>query len=345
MADTMPSPIRIDIPNVVYEETFRCQQRRFLMLPEEELNDLILGAIGRGLHLFPNVRLHDLNFAPNHGHRLISSTDGCSRSKFGQFVNQRISFEAGRRYGWDDGIFRRSARPIPCVTHHDQLKRYRYLRSHGVKEDLVAKCDDWPCVTALPFLRYGKELEGTFVWRDDETRARRRKTFNPDLYRERYPVRLTKLPALAHLSWDEIHQYTDELSKDIEATYAAKRIGSPSGRAALLARDPFDSPKSSSHSPAPIVHCEDRSLRERFRRLVRYLTDALRDANRKLKEGASTVIFPPFCHPANLPYVSWESAMVQVDAGEVKAPTRLGAQANAPPSLLDLLEDAQFLAA
>ena len=49
MPPRMPSPIRIDIPNVVYEETFRCQQSRFLLLPQEEFDDIVLGAIGRGL--------------------------------------------------------------------------------------------------------------------------------------------------------------------------------------------------------------------------------------------------------------------------------------------------------
>ena len=47
----------------------------------------------------------------------ISSTDGVSRSAFSQYVNQRFSFEAGRRYGWEGGIFSRPSRPIPCVQH------------------------------------------------------------------------------------------------------------------------------------------------------------------------------------------------------------------------------------
>jgi len=263
----MPSPIRIDIPNVVYEITIRSYQERFLLLPSEEFNELFWGAIGRGQELFPEVRLYDLISLSNHFHAFVSSTDGESRARFSQYVNQRISFEAGRLHNWKGGIFGRPSRPIPCVTEEDQLRRFRYLRSHGVKENLVAKAKDWPGVSALPFLREGKEITGTFFWHDNATKAMRRANGKPvDLtkFQEKYSVRFHKLPALAHLSWKEINQYTDTLTREIEAEHDACRPHPPLGVEAILAQAPHSRPRNSKHSPAPIVHCADKNLRIRF---------------------------------------------------------------------------------
>ena len=348
----MPSPIRIDIPNVVYEVTIRCYQERFLLRPSEELNKLIWGAFGRAQALYPDIRLYDLVAESNHYHALVSSTDGASRSLFFQYVNHRISFEAGRLHGWKGGIFCRPARPIACVTHEDQLHRFRYLRSHGVKENLVARAAEWPGVSALPCLRAGKEISGTFLWHDQATKAQRRAKGKPiDLraFEEQYPVRFSKLPALEHLSWEEIHRYTDDLTRDIEDEFDAKRIHPPLGRQAILAQDPLDRPRKSKRSPAPPVHCADPGLRFRFCRMTKALTDALRAANRSLQQGVRDIIFPPFCHPTRLPYSSWED--VQSQSGttgfvglDIARETHSEhpaheTEANGPPSLLELLED------
>jgi hypothetical protein len=338
----MSGPIRIDIPNVVYESTIRCQHSRFLLLPQEEFNDLMLGAIGRGLHLYPNVRLYDLQCVSNHMHKFLSSTDGISRSLFEQYVNHRISSESKRRYGWKR-IFERPARPIATVTHEDQLERFRYFRAHGLKENLVARADDLPCVSALPFLRYGTKLEGTFVWRDEESKALRRVNKPKDLsaFRERYPVTFAKLPALEHLSWEQIQEYTDAVVKELEAEYDAKRTRPPLGREAILAQHPFNAPAHSKSSPAPLVHCADRKLKRSFLRLARYLTDALRTANRRVKAGEKDVVFPPFCHPARLPYVSWERAAAGASnrCGPDAMSQDSEARPNAPPPFLQLLEE------
>ena len=163
-------------------------------------------------------------------------------------------------------------------------------------------------------------------------------------FREKYPVTITKLPALEHLSWEEIHQFTNEMTLELEAKYDRERTARPLGRAAMLAQHPHNAPKRSKKGRAPIVHCRDRRLESLFKSLAKYLTGALRSANRAIREGTKDVVFPPFCHPARLPYVPWDDSLLATATATQAQSTqgmssRLQATMVAPQLLYEILTE------
>lgn len=56
----------------------------------------------------------------------------------------------------------------------NQVDRLSYLLSHGAKENLVARPQDWPGVHCVDALLTGRLLEGTWFDRTQEYNARQR---------------------------------------------------------------------------------------------------------------------------------------------------------------------------
>jgi hypothetical protein len=64
-----------------------------------------------------------------------------------QYVNSNIAREVGDLVGWSGPFWAR--RYTAIVTSNEeaaQVERFRYILSHGVKENLVERVLDWPGV-------------------------------------------------------------------------------------------------------------------------------------------------------------------------------------------------------
>src|SRR5688500_6619467 len=107
----MPRPLRFIPPGALVEVTTRTVQARLLLRPSPEVNDLILGVIGRAQSLFP-VRIHGLVVLSNHWHALLTIDDAAQLAGFMAFVNGNIAREIGRLHDW---------------RHHFWSRRYRAI--------------------------------------------------------------------------------------------------------------------------------------------------------------------------------------------------------------------------
>ena len=67
----------VPCPYAPMEITCKTVQGRFLLRPGRELNELILGVIGRALTLY-DVRLYLLVVASNHMHMILAPADACA---------------------------------------------------------------------------------------------------------------------------------------------------------------------------------------------------------------------------------------------------------------------------
>jgi REP element-mobilizing transposase RayT len=130
-------------PHVLFEVTIRTIQGRFLLRPSKKLNELILGVIGRGLDLYPGVRLYVFKIASNHIHLILSAPDQKTLSRFMNYINSNIAREAGRLHHWKDKFWSRRYRAIPILDDESLMRRVRYVLSHGCKEGLVSNPLQW----------------------------------------------------------------------------------------------------------------------------------------------------------------------------------------------------------
>lgn len=262
------------------------------MRPGTEARELILGIVGRGMTLYPEVSIYGFVFLSNHTHLLISSIDGAKMASFIGYIKMNIAREIGRLHGWTGSLWRKGYKPIPIVDEGAQVERLRYLLSHGVKEGLVARPEDWPGASSLPWF-LGGSLFGKWI---DRSRRRKqpRDSQTPQQASEviEYPVLITALPVWKSLTKDQIAKHVTALIDLIVETHHGRPI---LGVKKVLNLDPHESPRKPPSRPAPLCHATSRRARDIFHAAHKTFIIAFRTAAIAVKNGVELVRagFPP----------------------------------------------------
>jgi len=293
-------------PNTVFEITSRTVHGRFLLKPSREVNEVILGIIGRAQQLYPTIDIYVFVFLSNHFEILGSAPDFGVISAFIGYVKSNIARELGKIYEWKEKFWGRRFRSIAVLDDTALLGRVRYILEHGCKENLVAKPGDWPGVQCVSALTRGESLIGW--WYDRTTAyqaAREGKELPLSEFAQQYEVRLSPLPCWAELPAEEQQARYQAMVEEIEDE-TRERMKSegirPLGVMRILAQDPHRHPESPKRSPAPACHASSRAVREWFRRGYRKFAEAYRRASERFLSGELTVEFPEHCFPPPLPY-------------------------------------------
>jgi len=306
----MTRPIRYTpYPNALFEITLRTLHGRLLLTPSKDLNEIILGILGRALSLYPEIKLHCFVFVSNHYHALISTPDSRLLALFMNHVNANLAKEAGRLHQWRERFWSRRYRAIAVLDEAVMMQRLRYLLEHGCKEGLISSPDQWPGVQCVKALTSGQVLEGFWFDRTQEYRARRKgKTFQKYEFATRYQVPLSPLPGWENLPEAErrakVQQLVDEIAAETRARLEQSHIDAL-GAKRVLDQDPHSCPRQVSKSPAPTCHTVSRKLRDGFRDLYRAFLAKFQEACEQLKSGQQQVSFPRGSYPPALSFVSF----------------------------------------
>ena len=290
------------------EVTCRALHSRLLFRPGPMLNPIILGALARAKSLYP-VRICAFAFLSNHFHMLLEVDDARQLARFMGHFNSKLAREVGRLTGWREKVFGRRYQAI-LISSEDQAQteRLKYVLSHGCKEGLVERLQEWPGVHCIQALMEGKPLEGWWFDRTQEYLARRRgEDFGPFQYATREALELDPLPCWKHLTPEQRQKRVATLVSGIEEEAAAcrERTGvQPLGPAAILAQNPRSQPTKTKRSPAPAVHAATRAVRRELRNAYFGFVAAYRSAAEKLRAGQRDAPFPTGCFPPPLPFVS-----------------------------------------
>ena len=279
-----------------------------MLLPSEELNEIVLGILGRALKACPGVGIVAFSFVSNHYVMLLRAQDAGALARFMGYVNGNLAREAGRLYHWKEKFWGRRYRSIPVVDEASQVARLRYVLAHGAKEGLVARPADWPGATCLDGLLSGETLTGVWFDRTQEYNARRRgqKVGKYD-FATRYEVPLVPMPCWEELSEEQRRQQCASLVADIEQEAAEenhRRGRVPPGPDFICNQHPHDTPREVKRSPAPQCHAASKKARKAYCAVHDAVVTAFRAAAECLKAGNSDEAhFPPGCFPPGLPFV------------------------------------------
>jgi len=224
-------------------------------------------------------------------------------------VNSNLARKVGRLVGWRDKIWSRRYQAIVISPEEAaQAGRLRYILSHGVKENLVERVDQWPGVHCAQSLLTGEPAVGYWFDQTQEYAARRRgEKFDRMKYVTREILVLSPLPCWKHLSEEVRRQLVVEMIADIEAEAALRRQRSGSqvlGAAAVRGQHPFDRPARPKKSPAPLFHAASKRVRQDLWAAYAWFVAAFRDASAKLRSGDRTARFPAGSFPPALPFVA-----------------------------------------
>ena len=189
------------------EVTNRTIQGRFLLRPSRQLNDLLIGVLGRAQRLF-GVRLHAFIVLSNHYHLLMTVDSALQMAQFVGYFQSNLAREAGRLYNWRGPFWHRRYQHI-LVSEEEaaQVERFRYILANSCKEGLVSGPLDWPGVSSIHALLFDDEIKG--VWRDrtQERLAPKQGAESATRFHKQEQVSLSPFPC-----WEQLDRRTRRIS-------------------------------------------------------------------------------------------------------------------------------------
>jgi hypothetical protein len=287
--------------------TCRTVQGRYLFRPSPELNEVVLGILGRAQRLYP-IRICCLAMLSSHFHLLADVDDARQLADFMEYACSNLAREVGRLHEWEGHVFAsRYHAIIVSPEEKAQAARLSYCLAQGCKELLVERLEDWPGVHSVRALLHGEPLIGYWFDRSQEYAARRRgETFDRYRYATEERVELSPLPCWKDLSAETYGECVAGLVEEIEAEAAAERqrTGKPVlGVAAILAQDPHYRPAYLDRLPAPLFHAATDSMWRTLYVAYAWFVLEFRSAAEKLRAGDRAAPFPPGSFPPALPFV------------------------------------------
>jgi REP element-mobilizing transposase RayT len=289
----MAYPVRHFDPQTIFFVTSRTIQSRFLMAPSEKAKELIGGILARAVRQC-EVELFAYVFTSNHFHAMVRAPSSIAMSKFMQRLQSNIAVKVGRLVHWRGRFFARRYSAEPIVDEGAQVERLTYILSHGVKEGLVGRCQQWPglsCTQAL--LEGGRDsVHFWYSW------TRRSKMEVEDAEDDRFSaacptepevLRLAPLPCWSALSAEERSRLVAELVGQIDA--AAPNPNSK-GTTHITHQKPHDAPVETKHTPRPKAHASTKRLWIQAVERYRQFLSAFRRASQEWLSGVFEVEFP-----------------------------------------------------
>jgi REP element-mobilizing transposase RayT len=243
---SMPRRLRFFPDRMLVEVTARTLQGRFLLKPSAGLREIFIGILARAAERY-DVAVHAFVCLSNHYHLLCSPADAQALASFMLYVNTNLSKEAGRLHRWRGPLLQRRYQAI-LVSDEDaaQIGRLRYLLSHGVKESLVARVDEWPGAHCGRALVTGEAPLGVWFDRTKEHAARHRgDDYQPADFATYHRLDLAPLPCWRHLPPERVRQCVAEILGEVEADAAQRHAQAgtrPLGAAGILRQDSHERP-------------------------------------------------------------------------------------------------------
>jgi hypothetical protein len=200
-------------------------QSRFLLTPSAELNEIILGVLGRAQRLYP-VGVCGYVFLSTHYHLLLVVEDAQQLADFVGYLNSNLAREVARRTGWTDKIWARRYQAIPVSEEiNAQVSRLEYVLAHGTKEGLVESPAQWPGVHCVrPLLAGDSAVEGLWFDRTREHCARLRgESFERRKFTQTEKVELSHLPCWKNLPPEAYRERIADLVQVIEQQARERR--------------------------------------------------------------------------------------------------------------------------
>ena len=291
----MAYPIRQFDPQTIFFITSRTIQSRFLMAPSDKTNELIGGVLARAVRQC-QVELFAYVFTSNHFHAMVRAPSPVAMSRFMQQLQSNIAVKVGRFVGWRGRFFARRYSAEPILDEGAQVERLNYILSHGVKEGLVSRCQQWPGLSCAQALLEGGRAS-VHRWRNWTRRWKMEvdEDVNVDRFSETCPsetetLELAPLPCWAAFTAEERSRLVAQLVAGIDAAAPNATTGNTKH---ITEQDPHGSPIKTKHTPRPKTHASTKQLWIEAVRRYRDFVAAFRRASREWLTGMFEVEFPP----------------------------------------------------
>ncbi len=277
----------------MYFVTARTFQGRMLLSPSAQLNEAVGGVLARGVAL-SGVELHAFVVVSNHLHLLVTAK-GAKLSEFMKYVLCNTSKKVGRLVDWSGSLWERRFAVAPVLDDASAEDRIRYIVSHGVKEGLVRRPEQWPGLSCLTLLRDGGSAAYRFFhwarrWKKGVLRQGGSDLWSQE-WADTVTLTLVPIPSWRNLTRRAISQRVAELVQDI---VNAGKVAHKSvlGAKAVQKQDPHRRPQKIKKSIQPNCHAATAEIQKALEEKLRLWTSDFISASKRFLEGDLLVIFP-----------------------------------------------------
>lgn len=291
-------PLRMFEPLAIYFVTVRCFQRRLLMRPSIETNEVLGGVLARAARL-NGVEIFAFVFASNHVHLLVRAPRA-NLPRFMQHLLTNISKKVGHLVRWRGRFWERRYSAEPVLDEVALLGRLRYVLSHGPKEGLVRTCAEWPGLSSLSMMLDGASRR--FRWFNWTRKAKTRPSANGpgrfhDAWAERETLTLTSLPLQTVQSREAFQRFLQDAMRAIEEQ-ASRLHHRFLGQAGVLRQHPHRRASQKERSSRPPCHTSIPALLREYLETYQSYVAAFRRASSRWRRGELGVVFPDgACRP------------------------------------------------
>lgn len=287
------------------EVTIRTNVGMKLLKSSPDVDDIILGVLGRALALF-DVRLHEFVVFSNHIQYIVGPRNALELARFKCFLHGNIARKVGKVIGWRGKFWGRRGRPINITDDAVLERRIRYIYEHGVKEGFVMSPIQWPGPASVKARLSGEPLVGTWFNQTAEHQARRQgKNFAKYDYATKYEIKLSPAPCWEHLNERDYRSKVCEVVSDIEAEANEAALDGKhfAGVEWLEAQDRFEIPKKVKGRVAPLCHASTNAGYKSYKEKYLAFASAFYEAAAALRDGVLDVVFPAGSFPPPRPFV------------------------------------------
>jgi REP element-mobilizing transposase RayT len=237
-----------------YLLTRRVTQRQFLLRPEAEVNQIYLYALAVAAKRY-GIAIHGWVAMSNHHHVVFTDLKG-NYPKFLAYMHRLIAICVNDVRGRRENLWSvEQANVVWLVAKTDRLAKLVYALANPVAAGLVERITDWPGAISFAESLHGKNIT---IERPQAVFA----TKGP--MPEKVDLQVERLPGYERLTREQWKEHL--LEALVEAEKSALQILRQEkrrvlGRKAVLATDPFSSPrtKPTNDGPPPWIACADKA--------------------------------------------------------------------------------------
>lgn len=161
----MTLPRRV-LPHQTYLVTRRCIGRRFLLRPDDALNNVFIYCLGLAATKY-GVQVHALSAMSNHYHLVLTDVEGMLPD-FMAWLNRQLAMCIKRLRGWDEVVWEPNVAfsAVELGGPSEVLDKVAYVLLNPVSAGLVRSPERWPgALSTLRSLHSGAmEAEHPGVW-------------------------------------------------------------------------------------------------------------------------------------------------------------------------------------
>jgi REP element-mobilizing transposase RayT len=164
----MSLPRRV-LPNTTYLVTRRCLGRRFLLRPDDALNNLLIYCLGLAANKH-SIEVHAVGAMSNHYHLVLTDVQGVLPD-FMAWLNRQLAMCIKRLRRWDEVVWEPNVAysAVELGGPTEVLDKVAYVLLNPVSAGLVRSPERWPgALSTIGTLRSGPmEAERPAVWFKD----------------------------------------------------------------------------------------------------------------------------------------------------------------------------------